>query len=106
RFDYSQAMQRTPHSLPTRRSSDLMGPGRLEGGHGSTPGGALMRRCEAVGCAEKHYARGLCRTHYQRVWRNGVKPKRASNPLPLRSEEHTSELQSRENLVCRPLLEK
>src|SRR5690606_41166670 len=83
RFDYSQAMQRTPHSLPTRRSSDLMGPGRLEGGHGSTPGGALMRRCEAVGCAEKHYARGLCRTHYQRVWRNGVKPKRASSPLPL-----------------------
>src|SRR5207302_8129296 len=26
--------------------------------------------------------------------------------LPLRSEEHTSELQSRENLVCRLLLEK
>src|SRR5207302_5588360 len=26
--------------------------------------------------------------------------------LLLRSEEHTSELQSRENLVCRPLLEK
>src|SRR5690606_31215820 len=28
------------------------------------------------------------------------------NPLPWRSEEHTSELQSRENLVCRLLLEK
>src|SRR5690606_41641998 len=27
-------------------------------------------------------------------------------PPPPRSEEHTSELQSRENLVCRPLLEK
>src|SRR5436309_84999 len=27
-------------------------------------------------------------------------------PSPLRSEEHTSELQSRENLVCRLLLEK
>src|SRR5436309_10686769 len=27
-------------------------------------------------------------------------------PLHLRSEEHTSELQSRENLVCRLLLEK
>src|SRR5690606_40043055 len=27
-------------------------------------------------------------------------------PTPLRSEEHTSELQSRENLVCRLLLEK
>src|SRR5690606_39691355 len=27
-------------------------------------------------------------------------------PVPTRSEEHTSELQSRENLVCRLLLEK
>src|SRR5690606_41186565 len=27
-------------------------------------------------------------------------------PAPLRSEEHTSELQSRENIVCRLLLEK
>src|SRR5690606_41617335 len=29
-----------------------------------------------------------------------------SDPLTQRSEEHTSELQSRENLVCRLLLEK
>src|SRR5690606_39537653 len=29
-----------------------------------------------------------------------------SGSPPRRSEEHTSELQSRENLVCRPLLEK
>src|SRR5690606_40710044 len=31
---------------------------------------------------------------------------RAHEPSSLRSEEHTSELQSRENLVCRLLLEK
>src|SRR5690606_42077630 len=31
---------------------------------------------------------------------------RGSRPGPRRSEEHTSELQSRENLVCRLLLEK
>src|SRR5690606_39931828 len=30
----------------------------------------------------------------------------AANAVPMRSEEHTSELQSRENLVCRLLLEK
>src|SRR5690606_40276706 len=30
----------------------------------------------------------------------------AVSALPFRSEEHTSELQSRENLVCRLLLEK
>src|SRR5688572_32742941 len=29
-----------------------------------------------------------------------------SGPLPFRSEEHTSELQSQSNLVCRLLLEK
>src|SRR5690606_40127164 len=31
---------------------------------------------------------------------------RGDEPAPPRSEEHTSELQSRENLVCRLLLEK
>src|SRR5690606_41184756 len=31
---------------------------------------------------------------------------RRDEPLRVRSEEHTSELQSRENLVCRLLLEK
>src|SRR6266511_2271156 len=33
-------------------------------------------------------------------------PLRCERLLPQRSEEHTSELQSRENLVCRLLLEK
>src|SRR5690606_39898495 len=39
--------------------------------------------------------------------RPGRRPRPASStPAPPRSEEHTSELQSRENLVCRLLLEK
>src|SRR2546428_9696868 len=33
-------------------------------------------------------------------------PAKAGDVLPLRSEEHTSELQSRSDLVCRLLLEK
>src|SRR5947209_17193353 len=33
-------------------------------------------------------------------------PPATSSPAPLRSEEHTSELQSRQYLVCRLLLEK
>src|SRR5690606_41847329 len=33
-------------------------------------------------------------------------PRAAARPTSVRSEEHTSELQSRENLVCRLLLEK
>src|SRR2546429_1436608 len=36
----------------------------------------------------------------------GVPGARFPSPLPLRSEEHTSELQSRLHLVCRLLLEK
>src|SRR6266853_6730288 len=36
---------------------------------------------------------------------NGDMPRRASQ-RPVRSEEHTSELQSQSNLVCRLLLEK
>src|SRR5690349_23101835 len=33
-------------------------------------------------------------------------PRRQQDPLAIRSEEHTSELQSRRDLVCRLLLEK
>src|SRR3712207_8960074 len=36
----------------------------------------------------------------------GAPPVRAQRPGPERSEEHTSELQSRQYLVCRLLLEK
>src|SRR5438874_9807798 len=43
-------------------------------------------------------------------WRRGVAPHRSSarrrGPGGFRSEEHTSELQSRRDLVCRLLLEK
>src|SRR3712207_7706293 len=40
----------------------------------------------------------------ERAGRRG--PRRAVQRLPVRSEEHTSELQSRQYLVCRLLLEK
>src|SRR6266478_7629682 len=38
--------------------------------------------------------------------RNGCVPAAPTSPEPSRSEEHTSELQSQSNLVCRLLLEK
>src|SRR2546427_9583888 len=43
-----------------------------------------------------------------RIWVNWVSPSCASqaSTAPQRSEEHTSELQSQSNLVCRLLLEK
>src|SRR5688572_32254647 len=42
-------------------------------------------------------------THSERLSRRG---KSRNLSLPIRSEEHTSELQSQSNLVCRLLLEK
>src|SRR5690606_24320312 len=41
-----------------------------------------------------------------RDWTTFCSTSRIGNPSRLRSEEHTSELQSREKLVCRLLLEK
>src|SRR5436309_7075802 len=67
---------RNLHSFPTRRSSDLSATARH--GRSATPPVATVRRPSS--------------------------PRRA--PRARRSEEHTSELQSRENLVCRLLLEK
>src|SRR5207237_8397496 len=82
-FFYCSGDHRDLHSFPTRRSSDLpyahprFRPGTLPSAHGRTlPLGAL----------------GICFSH--------------GAPASLRSEEHTSELQSHLNLVCRLLLEK
>src|SRR5256885_9188082 len=54
--------------------------------------------------------RGRCpRCSGDRVWRNGVRLRKATvldGDRAVRSEEHTSELQSPCNLVCRLLLEK
>src|SRR5690606_41915331 len=94
------------HSFPTRRSSDLQSNSghseRADAPRGQwqlfnaeqcleTPGGARLR----LTSQEHHMISILGRSQ------NEVFAKEA-----LRSEEHTSELQSRENLVCRLLLEK
>src|SRR5690606_41472964 len=89
---------RTLHSFPTRRSSDLRAPRRaralprwhVPGDRGHAVRGS--RPASASRCDRTHRIAAL--TH-----------KRRRRPLA-RSEEHTSELQSRENLVCRLLLEK
>src|SRR5690606_41042888 len=91
--------QRDLHSFPTRRSSDLYE--------------RIDRRTELM------FAEGILREVQtllddgvpETVWPFGaVGYKQAlavvKGELDVRSEEHTSELQSRENLVCRLLLEK
>src|SRR5437870_10601704 len=79
-FFYSSGAHRDLHSFPTRRSSDL----------------AIER---AVILADGGYIRS---EHLP------VSATRKASPADdaLRSEEHTSELQSRGHLVCRLLLEK
>src|SRR5690606_41838406 len=88
-------------AVPTRRSSDL--PRKLVRGArlaraaasgGDAGGGGAGRPC-AAGRADRGGQDA------------GRLPADAGRPdRPSRSEEHTSELQSRENLVCRLLLEK
>src|SRR5699024_12391947 len=75
----SSVAPRAPHSFPTRRSSDL------------------LRQCDhrLVASDFRHDARRRDRGH-------GAVPRSRRR----RSEEHTSELQSRFDLVCRLLLEK
>src|SRR5690606_41398647 len=78
--------RRDLHSFPTRRSSDL---GRVHV--------EKVRPLEPE-LFSQNYPRGI----------PGVKKSVGKFPRRknMRSEEHTSELQSRENLVCRLLLEK
>src|SRR5690625_6998038 len=93
---YCYVNPRAPHSFPTRRSSDLRRPEHRQGEE------------------EERHEGG-------RVVEAGVLPDRGEDTdgdpdddrqqggqqdQPQRSEEHTSELQSRGHLVCRLLLEK
>src|SRR5207247_11453679 len=90
----------TLQPFPTRRSSDLL-----------ILNVATSLRCEHTTKSVNHVAivavdyvaiRGL---HFQTIARRpGAAAQHA--PITTRSEEHTSELQSRVDLVCRLLLEK
>src|SRR5690606_41090127 len=87
----SPAIPHSPSS-PTRRSSALAR--HRAAGAPARPGAGGKRVAVAAG----HVARA--------GHRPGDMPSSDCNSLSARSEEHTSELQSRENLVCRLLLEK
>src|SRR5690606_42061607 len=83
------------HSFPTRRSSDLCCRCTV---------GCRRRGSRGIHCGRSHATddRGD-RPDAVRGGRGPPDPLRGDRD---RSEEHTSELQSRENLVCRLLLEK
>src|SRR5690606_40751516 len=84
------------HSFPTRRSSDLYN-------------GSKLVRSERAGLSSSETTALIENvvTRETVAWASiaSVVPN-AAHHVVQRSEEHTSELQSRENLVCRLLLEK
>src|SRR5207253_10324049 len=82
-------------SFPTRRSSDLTWPPRAQAGPTQGQAGTRHRRT------------GPIVRHRQSLPPRGLSAERGHNWARMRrSEEHTSELQSRGHLVCRLLLEK
>src|SRR5690606_41737058 len=103
---YSRAAPPGPHSFPTRRSSDLARDGALVARAGIVllppvlPEARLVLRPRFVQAGDAAPREG----GHPETPRGAVllgAGHRHENP---RSEEHTSELQSRENLVCRLLL--
>src|SRR5690606_41993462 len=86
---YAYLDHRDLHSFPTRRSSDLS---------------AALFLLAAVYIAVRDIA--LVKGFWPDLFLLKFNVIIAWHALALRSEEHTSELQSRENLVCRLLLEK
>src|SRR5690606_41928606 len=94
------------HSFPTRRSSDL---GVRYDRHNMF-GSHVSPRAYLVWAANERWTvKGGISTGYKTPRPDqlfpGVTGFGGQGVNPMRSEEHTSELQSRENLVCRLLLE-
>src|SRR5690606_42153766 len=89
---YGYAAHRYLHSFPTRRSSDL------------AVGDYIAPAAERLAQSVKSVQLGRLSLGATGAW---LKERQGEHSVAVnRSEEHTSELQSRENLVCRLLLEK
>src|SRR5690606_40542340 len=88
------------HSFPTRRSSDLFANFGLRRNSSAEP----FRNETIAETVVKHLKRAFYITLMFGILISCSENKTISEIQ--RSEEHTSELQSRENLVCRLLLEK
>src|SRR5207247_10542353 len=103
-FHISRA-HRDLHSFPTRRSSDLGGHGLGMQAHGTPPSGRSRFSEKDSRSPPSHLLHSPPVSGTPALpGTPGLSSKR--RPDGLRSEEHTSELQSRVDLVCRLLLEK
>src|SRR2546422_11177110 len=100
---------RNPSYAPKKKVlSFLIGPPRTppnwfrrKGGRSALPSPSLSSRSKMV-----RESNALFRRNSNRVPCNSLVPLRVTAETTARSEEHTSELQSRLHLVCRLLLEK
>src|SRR5690606_40325238 len=90
------------HSFPTRRSSDLTScvVPRMRAGPGPPSTAWVMKGCTSGDSPLAARITPVASSTTHAALRS------AGEGMRSRSEEHTSELQSRENLVCRLLLEK
>src|SRR5690606_41267014 len=91
--------------FPTRRSSDLEALQALRGRHGAERIALVMgTSTSSIGASEEGYARAQVDAQGKACFPEDLQRPIVHTPHSLgRSEEHTSELQSRENLVCRLL---
>src|SRR5690606_41758582 len=94
---------RGPPAFPTRRSSDLAAVQELARAGARCVSLGLDAADAAVHDGERGETGSFARTLDAARW---VREAGLDLRILTRSEEHTSELQSRENLVCRLLLEK
>src|SRR5690606_41535149 len=100
------AHHRAPPSFPTRRSSDLSRQA-ARAARKLLPA-LLSRRISSIAEPVRQLVLdGSATVTWPSSRRTTARALRSLVPVcSMRSEEHTSELQSRENLVCRLLLEK
>src|SRR5690606_41393183 len=91
---------RVLHSFPTRRSSDLRSISWSRGDHGQ------LSAVQGIIVSTVLIFFFNFPTNLDVQLRSDRDIAKVEQLVKIRSEEHTSELQSRENLVCRLLLEK
>src|SRR5262249_61576346 len=100
---YSSTHARSSPSFPTRRSSDLF-PASTTNHEKASKSSRLAGRSWPAS-RQRFYATRRLAWATAAVTEDGIQARKESDLWRRRSEEHTSELQSLTNLVCRLLLE-
>src|SRR5690606_41544742 len=93
-----------PHTDPPPPSPDLSLRERTVSPNGSSSRWAVSRVMLRLPCsiADRLLAcTPVCRANCRSPTPSRIRSPRTNGPTSLRSEEHTSELQSRENIICR-----